>query len=138
MKTERKILNTACPIKRRASYDPQTEGDKDASDYLMWGLATRLGDATKKVPKVLLDIAGKTVLEWQIQLLKDVGVEEVILASGHLHNVLYERVGHHYADVRVQYAKRGEATRHRRRDSECDAMYHHISFFCSEWGCVAF
>ena len=30
---------------------------------LCGGLATRLGDATKKVPKVLLDIAGKTVLE---------------------------------------------------------------------------
>ncbi len=72
---------------------------------LCGGLATRLGDATKKVPKVLLDIAGKTVLEWQIQLLKDAGVEEVILASGHLHNVLYARVGHHYADVSVQYAK---------------------------------
>ena len=72
---------------------------------LCGGLATRLGDATKAVPKVLLDIAGKTVLEWQIQLLKDVGVEEVILASGHLHNVLYARVGHHYADVRVQYVK---------------------------------
>ena len=72
---------------------------------LCGGLATRLGDATKKVPKVLLDIAGKTVLEWQIQLLKEVDVEEVILASGHLHNVLYARVGHHYADVSVQYAK---------------------------------
>jgi len=72
---------------------------------LCGGFATRLGDATKKVPKVLLDIAGKTVLEWQIQLLKDVDVEEVILASGHLHNVLYARVGHHYADVSVQYAK---------------------------------
>ena len=60
---------------------------------LCGGLATRLGDATKTVPKVLLDIAGKTVLEWQIQLLQDADVEEVILASGHLHNVLYERIG---------------------------------------------
>ena len=72
---------------------------------LCGGLATRLGDTTKAVPKVLLDIAGKTVLEWQIQLLKDANVEEVILASGHLHNVLYESVGHHYAGVRVRYAK---------------------------------
>lgn len=72
---------------------------------LCGGLATRLGDATKTVPKVLLDIAGKTVLEWQIQLLKDTNVQEVILASGHLHNVLYERVGEHYAGLRIQYAK---------------------------------
>lgn len=72
---------------------------------LCGGLATRLGDATKTVPKILLDIAGRTVLEWQIQLLKDVNVEEVILASGHLHNVLHARVGDNYAGVRVMYAK---------------------------------
>ena len=72
---------------------------------LCGGLATRLGDTTKTVPKVLLDIAGRTVLEWQIQLLKDANVQEVILASGHLHNVLYEHVGERYAGIRVRYAK---------------------------------
>ena len=69
------------------------------------GLATRLGNTTRTVPKVLLDIAGRTVLEWQIQLLKDANVQEVILASGHLHNMLYERVGEYYAGVRVRYTK---------------------------------
>ena len=72
---------------------------------LCGGLATRLGDTTKAIPKILLDIAGRTVLEWQIQLLKNANVQEVVLASGHLHDVLYERVGHHYAGVRVRYAK---------------------------------
>lgn len=72
---------------------------------LCGGLATRLGDTTKTLPKILLDIAGKTVLEWQIQLLKEANVEEIILASGHLHDVLYERVGPRYAGVHVRYAK---------------------------------
>lgn len=72
---------------------------------LCGGLATRLGDTTKTVPKVLLDVAGRTVLEWQIQLLKDADVKEVILASGHLHDVLYARVGANYAGVRVRYAR---------------------------------
>lgn len=72
---------------------------------LCGGLATRLGDTTKTVPKVLLDIAGKTVLEWQLELLKEANVQEVILASGHLHHVLYERVGEQDAGVRVRYAK---------------------------------
>ena len=72
---------------------------------LCGGLATRLGEAAKTVPKVLLEIAGKTVLEWQIQLLKDVGVTEAVLASGHLHDVLYERVGDTYAGIRIHYAK---------------------------------
>jgi len=60
---------------------------------LCGGLASRLGDTTKTLPKILLDIAGQTVLAWQIQLLKDADVTAVILASGHLHDVLYERVG---------------------------------------------
>ncbi len=72
---------------------------------LCGGLATRLGEMTKTIPKVLLDVVGRTVLDWQLQLLKDVGIEEVILASGHLHNVLYERVGGCRRGVRICYAK---------------------------------
>lgn len=72
---------------------------------LCGGLATRLGAAAKTVPKVLLEITGKTVLEWQIRLLREAGVTAVVLASGHLHDVLYERVGVNYAGVRIHYAK---------------------------------
>ncbi len=72
---------------------------------LCGGLATRLGETVKTLPKILLEIAGKTVLEWQIHLLKDAGVTEVVLASGHLHDVLYERVGKVYAGMCIRYAK---------------------------------
>ena len=79
---------------------------------LCGGLATRLGETAKTLPKILLEIAGKTVLEWQIRLLKDAGVTEVILASGHLHDVLYERVGEVYAGMHMSTTpkrKRGSA-----------------------------
>lgn len=72
---------------------------------LCGGLATRLGAAAKTIPKVLVEIAGKTVLEWQIRLLKEAGVTRVVLASGHLHDVLYARVGDHYAGMCIRYAK---------------------------------
>jgi NDP-sugar pyrophosphorylase family protein len=72
---------------------------------LCGGLATRLGGTVKTLPKILLEIAGKTVLEWQIQLLRDVGVTSVVLASGHLHDVLYARVGDAYAGMSICYAK---------------------------------
>ena len=72
---------------------------------LCGGLATRLGEAAKTVPKVLLEIAGKTVLEWQIRLLVEAGVTEAVLASGHLHDVLYGQVGDNYAGIRIRYAK---------------------------------
>ena len=72
---------------------------------LCGGLATRLGETAKTLPKILLEIAGKTVLEWQIRLLRDAGVTTVILASGHLHDVLYEGVGDTYAGMHIRYAK---------------------------------
>lgn len=75
------------------------------SIILCGGLATRLGAAAKTLPKVLLEIAGKTVLEWQIRLLMEAGVTETVLASGHLHDVLYEQVGSDYAGMHIRYAK---------------------------------
>lgn len=72
---------------------------------LCGGLATRLGNTTKNIPKILLDIAGQTVLAWQFQMLKQAEVSEVILASGHLHDALYEHVGGCYDNVRIRYAK---------------------------------
>ena len=73
---------------------------------LCGGLATRLGETAKTLPKILLEIAGKTVLEWQIQLLTRCRCHrKVVLASGHLHDVLYERVGDAYAGMCIRYAK---------------------------------
>ena len=72
---------------------------------LCGGLSTRLGKTTEQLPKVLLKIGNRTVLEWQIALLSTAGVNEVILASGHLHDVLIQHVGDKYAGVKIQYAK---------------------------------
>lgn len=72
---------------------------------LCGGLATRLGETTKTVPKILLEVAGKTVLAWQVHSLIEAGVTEVILASGHLHDTLYEQVGTDYVGASIRYAK---------------------------------
>ena len=72
---------------------------------LCGGLSTRLGKTTAKLPKILLKIGENTVLEWQLTLLAEAGVNEVILASGHLHNVLYKQVGEKCAGVKIRYAK---------------------------------
>ncbi len=72
---------------------------------LCGGLSTRLGKTTQTLPKVLLKIDERTVLEWQLELLSSAGVHEVILASGHLHDVLYAQVGEECAGLRIRYAK---------------------------------
>ncbi len=72
---------------------------------LCGGLSTRLGDITKDMPKILLEIGSRTILDIQLELLKEAEVEQVILASGHLHQVLYDQVGELRSGVQIQYAK---------------------------------
>ncbi|MCK6512121.1 NTP transferase domain-containing protein [Myxococcota bacterium] len=72
---------------------------------LCGGLSTRLGDITKETPKILLEIGGKTVLQHQVELLVEAGVEEVVLASGHLHDILQERVGSSLGGTPIRYVR---------------------------------
>lgn len=72
---------------------------------LCGGLATRLGNISKKLPKILLEIGEHTVLDWQLDLLKEAGIKETILASGHLHDVLYEHVGVYHQGMQIRYTK---------------------------------
>ena len=72
---------------------------------LCGGLSTRLGDITKDTPKILLEIGNRTILDIQLELLKEAEVDQAILASGHLHQVLYDQVGDSRSGVKIQYAK---------------------------------
>ena len=72
---------------------------------LCGGLSTRLGTITENVPKILLEIGDCTVLNRQLNLLKETGVDEVILASGHLHDALYSVVGESRQGIRIHYAR---------------------------------
>jgi D-glycero-alpha-D-manno-heptose 1-phosphate guanylyltransferase len=71
---------------------------------LCGGLSTRLGDITKDRPKILLEIKGKTILDWQLEALKPLGVEHVVLAAGHLAHVLYDTIGTERMGVEILYA----------------------------------
>lgn len=63
---------------------------------LCGGLSTRLGDITKSIPKILLNIGGKTVFDWQLSMIKSLEVDDVILAAGHLSDVLKKEIGDVY------------------------------------------
>ena len=51
---------------------------------LAGGLATRLGDVTKTIPKALLDINGKPFIAYQLELLRVAGVTKVVMCIAHL------------------------------------------------------
>jgi NDP-sugar pyrophosphorylase family protein len=60
---------------------------------LAGGLATRLHPATEKVPKALLPIAGRPFIHWQLELLAQQGVTDVVLCAGHLGEQIQAAVG---------------------------------------------
>ena len=58
------------------------------------GLGTRLKPLTDSIPKALLPLAGKTLLQWQIEHLHQAGINDIII------NV------HHFPDQIIDYLQR--------------------------------
>lgn len=71
---------------------------------LCGGLSTRLGDITKDTPKILLEIGDRTVLDWQLEKVRELGVKEIVLAAGHLSDVLLREVGEERGGIRLIHA----------------------------------
>ena len=57
------------------------------------GLGTRLKPLTDTLPKALVPLAGKTLLQWQIERLKAVGITDIVV------NV------HHFPDMIINYLR---------------------------------
>lgn len=51
---------------------------------LAGGKATRMGNICEEIPKSLLEINGKTILERQLDLVKNIHISETIIAAHHL------------------------------------------------------
>ncbi len=71
---------------------------------LCGGLSTRLGEITKNIPKILLEIGDKTILDWQLTKLKQIGIKEVVLAAGHLAHILEKEIGFERLGIEIIYA----------------------------------
>ena len=53
------------------------------------GLGTRLKDLTKDLPKPLLKVKGKSLIEWNILKLKSAGFDQIIINTHYLAAVSY-------------------------------------------------
>ncbi len=60
---------------------------------LAGGFGTRMLPRTEKVPKVLLDVAGRPFADWLLRKLEHCGFDEVIFCVGHLGERVREHVG---------------------------------------------
>lgn len=76
---------------------------------LCGGLATRLGDLAKTIPKSMMDIEGKPFLEHQIENLKKHSIKDIVLCAGHLS----EKIEEYFGDgskfgINIQYSYDGD------------------------------
>ncbi len=69
------------------------------------GKGTRLAALTRdEIPKPMVPVAGKPILQWQIERLREQGIDEIVLVIGHLGGKIREFFGDGTAfDVSLQY-----------------------------------
>lgn len=73
---------------------------------LTGGIGVRLRPRTYKIPKPMIKIGGKPILEHLVTLLKNYGIRDIIICTGHLSKVIEEYFdkGKKW-DVRIEYSK---------------------------------
>lgn len=60
---------------------------------LAGGLATRMRPHTERVPKSMLEVAGRPFIDWQLELLASSGIRDVVLCIAHLGDAIRAHVG---------------------------------------------
>ena len=68
------------------------------------GKGTRIASVRSDIPKPMIPVLGKSVLEWQVESLKESGLDDIVLVIGHLGDVILN----HFGDgsrfgVRIRY-----------------------------------
>ena len=76
---------------------------------LSGGLATRLKPISHSIPKALIDINGKPFIEYQLNLLKEQGIKDIIICVGYLGEQIESFVGDGKSfGVNIKYSYDGE------------------------------
>lgn len=69
------------------------------------GLGTRLGHLTKKLPKGLILVKGRPVLEHQVLWMARCGIRDIVVCAGYLAELIQQRLGDGAAlGVRIEYS----------------------------------
>lgn len=69
---------------------------------LAGGQGSRLKPYTDSVPKVMIEISGRCIIDHQLDWLAEAGVTDVVVSAGHLSEVLIDHLGSCELPVRVR------------------------------------
>jgi NDP-sugar pyrophosphorylase family protein len=71
------------------------------------GKGTRMGSLTVDIPKPLLTVGGKSVLEHKLDALPNI-ISEVIIITGYHGHLIQEKIGDRYNDLPIRYVEQTE------------------------------
>ena len=66
---------------------------------LAGGLGTRLKSITGDIPKALINISGKPFIDYQIEYIRNQGIEEIFFALGYESNKLKKYISNKYSNI---------------------------------------
>ncbi len=69
------------------------------------GMGTRLRPMTETLPKGLIEIGGKTLLEHSLKALKDNGIKEIIIVIGFLGDMIKQKLSNEFDGVKITYVE---------------------------------
>ncbi|MCK4429507.1 MAG: phosphocholine cytidylyltransferase family protein [Candidatus Aenigmarchaeota archaeon] len=67
------------------------------------GEGKRLKPITEKIPKCLVKVNGKTILDYQLENLVNCGIKEIIITTGPFENLIKKRIKQKYPDLNIKY-----------------------------------
>jgi len=76
---------------------------KTKAVILAGGKGTRLLPLTQKLPKTLIPILGKPIIEYILDRVVDIGIKEIIIVVGHYGEKIKRLVGYNYKGTSVKY-----------------------------------
>jgi NDP-sugar pyrophosphorylase family protein len=75
---------------------------------LAGGQATRLRPYTDDRPKAMVPVAGRAIVDWQLQWLAAQGIEDVVISCGYRADVLQAHVANHAYPLKIEVAVEDE------------------------------
>ena len=95
------------------------------------GKGVRLRPLTDKTPKALVEIAGKPLVEWVLESLKQAGVEETLIVVGHLGEKVKERFGQDFNGMALGYTEQKELDGNARAIALAKSFAGNSGFICA-------
>lgn len=67
------------------------------------GQSSRLRPLTDDKPKCLLPMGPKTILDWQLEALQSIGVQDIVMVVGYRKEMIQEHIAATYPELNVKY-----------------------------------